>query len=211
MPRIPKDDRASADYLAAASNQTKGLLTDVIDHDQISRQGVAKVLKFARDDDSGLPPAGASNPAPPLAKPGAIEVDDDLEGEILIPAPTPTPPQPSLPHREVSSEVASPRVTASPPTKAVPLLVVEFVSDIVDLPVPCFEASWIAETRMLALVVPNTTRLKLSVGQSITVRCPAQKGLPEGEGVYWFTGLTIPIKVMEATLLVFGAENKEEA
>jgi hypothetical protein len=178
--RIPAStpDKISDNYVAVASAAMQGLKTDIIDHDAIAREGVHKRLVFYRDDESVPPPVvfsfEVSPPEPEVVSPPIVGAATNA------PAPAPL-----------------------PPVKPRPQVVVEFVSDIIDLSVLCHEVNWSAETNLLSLLIPEATRLKLGADQHVTIRSAAA-----GERVYWFTGIAIPVKVMESVLLVFGLEKK---
>lgn len=186
-------DKISPDYVAVAGTTAQGISTDVVDHDSIVREGPQKRLVFGRDDGSGLSPVGARSLIPVSLPPAALL-------GVSLPAPGAVPVPISV--AEVPADCPAP-LPPSQPVNPRPQVVVEFVSTIIDLPVLCHEVNWSAETSLLSLLVPSATRLKLVADQLVTIRCAAA-----GEKVYWFTGIAIPVKVMEAVLLVFGLEKK---
>jgi hypothetical protein len=194
--RIPAStpDKISDNYVAVASAAMQGLKTDIIDHDAIAREGVHKRLVFYRDDGSGLLPLGAKNLAPMIES-----VPPPVVFSFEVSPPEPEVVSPPI----VGAATNAPAPAPLPPVKPRPQVVVEFVSDIIDLSVLCHEVNWSAETNLLSLLIPEATRLKLGADQHVTIRSAAA-----GERVYWFTGIAIPVKVMESVLLVFGLEKK---
>lgn len=193
----------SASHTAVANTSVRGVQPDIVDHEVIMAGSKKRSLVFVRDDDSGLPPVGVGGiKAPPLTpqtEDGGSErpeLADEGGWEsqsihpVAIDVPTPA--------------IAPPPV--APPFPPPPRFKVEFVSDIVDLVVPCHEMSWVPESGMLSLVVPAEVKLKLSIDRAVTIRCPKEMGALSGERVYWFTGIAIPVRIVKAVVLVFGLQ-----
>ncbi len=199
----------SANHTAIANTPVRGVMPDIVDHEVImANSRKKKPLAFVRDDDSGLPPVGVGGvKAPPLAGDNEESVAAPVVTQMplvaieeSLPDLTPAPqPGPSIP------PVLPPPAPFPPP----PRFKVEFVSDIIDLPVPCHEISWVPESGMLSLVVPEEIKLKLLINQSVTIRCPREMGALGGERVYWFTGIAIPVRIVKAVVLVFGLQADE--
>lgn len=97
-------------------------------------------------------------------------------------------PLPPPPAQELAQDPPRPAVTQE----------VVFVNELVDLAVGCLEVTFLPDIGMLALVIPDNVILKLQVGQNVMIRHSGQ------EQLYWFTGLSIPITVVGARLIVFG-------
>lgn len=203
----------SSDYLALANlHLSKGVAPSIVSHSEVLSQRATRRLRFVRDDGSGLGAVDSKHRAPvlvPGTEPGESAMPPttptiqelELRPEAYLDArPDTSPPQPA----EAPSEPPVVAVKPAPPAAATPKFVVEFVGDIVDLQVACHEVSWSEESSMLALLIPSGLKLKLVAGGEIRIRCPVGLGPASGEKLYWFTGIVLPVRVMNSSVVVFG-------
>lgn len=106
---------------------------------------------------------------------------------------------------ENKERIAEERVIQpSAPQSFSPNRMVTFISEVVDMDIPCFEVVKDEENGFLSLVIQDSVKLKLSTSQKVHIRI---KGV---EGFYWFTGISFPITLLGATALVFGKDNDEQ-
>lgn len=84
-----------------------------------------------------------------------------------------------------------------------PKLKVDFVGEVMDMEIPCFEVISDEENQLLSLVIKSDQKLKLKPEQKVVIRIDGV------EGFYWFTGIVVPITVIGATALVFGVNQKD--
>jgi hypothetical protein len=203
----------SSDYSALAA------VSDLADH----RYARKKIVFQAIDLSGGVPvrsePLGSRNPAPLLEEVSSVVPRNQVVAipkmAISIPKKAETqelPPvlqvaegapraQEALPAPVVQAAAESPPKVIyreSPPPA--PQSQVTFVGEIADTEIPCFDVSIDQENGFLGLIIKADQRLKLKADQRVTIR------INDAEGIYWFTGISVPITVLGATALVFGID-----
>lgn len=217
--------RGSADYQAFAA------ISDIADHRTPRKKIVFRAIDLSGGIPTPLAPLGSSNPATPLVEivqqkvsapqipkmeltaPSALRQEPPpapaqfVEGAPVSQVPAaPTPPvieTTSLPAR---AEAVSPPARTEiirVPTIPEPQKSVVFVGDVMDMTIPCFDVSLDEANGFLGLVVKVDQPLKLKSEQKVVIRAN------NIEGIYWFTGISVPITVLGATALVFGITTQD--
>jgi hypothetical protein len=152
---------------------------------------------FAKEVD----PLGSNNKAPrlegkeedvePIKVPPAV-----LANSIRVETPVIQIPSAQL-SLQSTAPIEAPSISASLPQKSA-----VFVSDLMDLEVPCFEINLDKENGFLSLVIQGGLKLKLTASQKVQIRI---------DGVtdhYWFTGISVPATVFGITTIVFGKDSE---
>lgn len=212
MPTVP-GGAIGADYQAFAA------ISDVVDH----RKPRSKIAFQAVMIEKGkhpvvVEPYSSANRAPPLEvpknPPGYVAQNPPPPPMKLKtpPAPVSIPEQPAAgPDLSFSQEVLNSLPTGPAVPESVvmkhfapsPQLKVDFVGEVMDMEIPCFEIVSDEENQLLSLVIKSDQKLKLKSEQKVVIRIDGV------EGFYWFTGIVVPITVIGATALVFGVNQKD--
>lgn len=211
-------------YLAILRGTPRTGPAHIADHTQARKPIQFRAFEIDQEGvGSKVQPLNATNPAPLLEPPKTIKGISTpkvaaMPVPTLIPVANPeiadgpaeTGAAPIMGDAQMPAEVRSAtapptvirvEVPAPPPQ---PKVMVEFVGDVADIPIPCFEVNQDTNHGFLSLVVPSTQKLKLEANKEFKIR------IGDSEKFYWFTGIAVQLTVLNAMVLVFGIPAPEE-
>lgn len=138
---------------------------------------------------------------PPPQKEKAVEVPK-INEEVGLP-----------PISIVSTKVAKSRAKQSatetsqvPELRAelTPEFSIEIISDAIDIPIPCFQVHLDWESLFLSIIVPRHIKFKFTAGKECTIR------VDDNILQCWFSGVKVPLRMMEADVMSFVINSPNE-